>query len=170
MHHFMLLRHAKSDWSDGSLTDFQRPLNPRGKRAAASMARWMQKEHRIPDRILCSSAQRAMETLQRLQKAWHEEEASPSPAIDVHFLETLYLAPPQTILEAARAHAPGSRNLMVIGHNPGMEMLASQLSHRHCTMPTAALAIFQSKGGWPEDWLESASWSMQDLVVPDKEK
>jgi phosphohistidine phosphatase len=168
MAQLMLLRHAKSDWTNDSLSDFQRPLNPRGKKAAPQVADWLKRHHAIPDRILCSTAQRARETLECMQARWKEDEdlgVSDQP-IDVHFLDPLYLAPPQTILEVAIENANGVSSLLLIGHNPGLEMLATQLSDRVCEMPTAALAIFRSEPSWPDDWWDSSCWKAQDFFVP----
>ena len=58
MRELLLLRHAKSSWDDRSLADRDRPLAPRGERAAPAMARWMAGEGLLPDRVLCSPAVR----------------------------------------------------------------------------------------------------------------
>jgi phosphohistidine phosphatase len=152
MVHLMLLRHAKSDWSDEGLLDVDRPLNSRGRKAAPEMAQWMQKHDRVPDRILCSSAKRTRETLERMLEAW-------KPTPEIHFIDRLYLAPPQTILEEALAHAKGAKSLLVIGHNPGIEMLATQLSDEPCEMRTCTVVIFEAEKNWPSDWWDSGSWT-----------
>lgn len=167
MSQLMLLRHAKSDWTNESISDFQRPLNSRGRKGAPQVADWLQ-HHVLPDRILCSTAQRARETLECIQKRWDENGATNHRQIEVHFLDRLYLAPPQSILEAAIEHAPGAHSLLVIGHNPGLEMLATQLSDRACHMPTAALAVFRSEPAWPNDWWDSSCWKAQDFFVPER--
>jgi len=151
MVHLMLLRHAKSDWSDEGLLDVDRPLNPRGRKAAPDMALWMQKHHWIPDRVLCSTAKRTRETWDRIQDSWHAKPA-------IHFIDRLYLASPQTILEEAMAHATGAQSLLVIGHNPGIEMLATQLSDEPCEMRTCTLVVLESQPTWPSDWWDSGLW------------
>ncbi len=158
MVYLMLLRHAKSDWSEEGTADIDRPLNPRGRRAAPEMARWMLEHHFLPDRVLCSSARRTRETLTRMQEEWAKAPANHEPQI--HFIDRLYLAPPQTILETAIEHAQGASAILVLGHNPGMEMLATQLSQRHIEMPTCAIMVFEAKPTWPEDWWDSSSWSL----------
>ncbi len=67
MSRLLLLRHAKSDWGEAGLQDFDRPLAPRGQRAAADMAKAISAAGMLPDRILCSPARRTRETLAALR-------------------------------------------------------------------------------------------------------
>lgn len=164
----MLLRHAKSDWSDESLDDFQRPLNARGRRSAPQIADWIDHHRNHPDTILCSPARRTRETLDRILERWQESKISERPAPQIHFIDRLYLAPPQVILETAVEYAKDAQSLMVLGHNPGLEILATQLSQHACEMPTAALVIFQAEPSWPDDWWDSSRWEMQAKVVPER--
>jgi len=159
----MLLRHAKSDWSHESLSDHARPLNSRGQRAAPWIAQWMHDQDCMPDRILCSTAARTRETWERMCQAWGQ--SMPDPL----YLDALYLASPQTILESAIQHATGSHSLLILGHNPGLEMLATRLSDRESVMPTCALAIFYSEPHWPADWWDSAEWKQGGLIVPERD-
>ncbi len=62
----VLMRHAKSDWSEAGLSDHDRPLNARGKRDAPEMAKWMHNHLGIPDLILASTATRVAETVELL--------------------------------------------------------------------------------------------------------
>ena len=64
--HLYLLRHAKSSWDDPGLADRDRPLAPRGRRAAKAMGDHLRREHIAPAVVLCSSARRAEETLERI--------------------------------------------------------------------------------------------------------
>jgi phosphohistidine phosphatase len=66
MRQLLLLRHAKSSWDDPDLPDHARPLNARGKRAAAVMAAVMQDLGLAPDIVLVSSARRTLQTLEAL--------------------------------------------------------------------------------------------------------
>ena len=61
MNELLVMRHAKSDWDVGG-SDFDRPLNGRGERAAQAMAAWIIEEDLAPDRILTSPANRARTT------------------------------------------------------------------------------------------------------------
>ncbi|MFK8111408.1 MAG: histidine phosphatase family protein [Rubripirellula sp.] len=132
----ILMRHAKSDWDDASLSDHDRPLNDRGRRAAPAMARWLEQQTMIPDLILSSTSTRTRETVDRMVEQW----ATPP---NTHFQESLYLAGADTILNAAKEHAGDVSRVMVVAHNPGMAYVVGALSQKHADMPTAAIAIFQ---------------------------
>jgi phosphohistidine phosphatase len=112
-----LLRHAKSSWDHPGLSDFERPLAPRGERAAPRLATFMKEEDLIPAVVLCSTARRARET-------WALMENELGGAAQVTFLDSLYGAGPGRMLEAARIHAEDRSPVMLVGHNPGMEDLS----------------------------------------------
>ena len=149
--YLILMRHAKSSWADNSIADFDRPLNDRGGEAAPLMARWLEKNSMVPDSILCSTALRAQQTANFVASEWE----LPHLRIDI---ATLYLASPNTILDAVKTFAPeASKALLVIGHNPGLEVLASMLSGRGIVMPTAAIVVFRLRraSSWSIDLSES---------------
>jgi phosphohistidine phosphatase len=117
-----LLRHAKSGWDDPVTRDFDRPLNPRGRRAARTIGREMKTQGLAFDLVLASPARRVRETL--------DEVGAGYGAIAPHFDERLYLASAATLLDMVR-HAPGGVDrLLLVGHNPGMEELALRLARR----------------------------------------
>ena len=62
----ILLRHAKSSWDNPGLDDHDRPLNKRGRAASPVIGEWLTRKQHVPDAILCSTAVRARETLERL--------------------------------------------------------------------------------------------------------
>src|SRR3546814_19376386 len=90
MPELLLLRHAKSDWKDKTLGDFDRPLAARGRRAAALMGRLLAEEDLAPDLVLCSTARRAVETVELLLTAL-------ASAPETNYLKTLYLEPPSRL-------------------------------------------------------------------------
>jgi phosphohistidine phosphatase len=135
----ILMRHAKSDHDDPSPSDHDRELAMRGRRDTPRMAAWLAEEDCIPDRILSSSSVRTAQTAQLLIETWGQKPT-------VCFIESLYLANPETILEAIRKENGGAARLMILAHNPGMSMLTSILSNRAIEMPTAAVAIFDVAG------------------------
>ena len=110
----IMMRHAKSSWNDPALDDFDRPLNARGVRDAPRIGRWLVDQGHTPEEVLCSSAIRAKQTLDGL--------AFQTP---VMFLPELYMASPAKILGAIQAAF--SSCLLVVAHNPGMSMLATDL-------------------------------------------
>lgn len=116
MKRLILMRHAKSDWSAGISSDHDRPLNPRGRKAAADLGNWLRDMALAPDQVLCSSSMRTRETLVRLDLA---------PETEVHFDRTLYLADHMAILNALRV-ARGEGVLM-LGHNPGIGIFAEAI-------------------------------------------
>lgn len=147
-----LFRHAKSSWSDLTLGDFSRSLAPRGRKAAPRMGRFLAENDLIPDQVCCSTAVRAQETLDLALAEW-----DPPPA--VHHMERLYHAPAETLLEVVRETEDDTKSLMLVGHNPGMHMLAHMLTASGDPMaldqlavkfPTAAVAVFALSGRWQE--------------------
>ena len=120
----LLLRHAKSSWSGDGLTDLDRPLNGRGKRAASAMGRFMASKRLVPDLILCSPARRARDTLDLVAA---EFETPPPALID----ESIYdFGSGENLLECIRQQTAGTKSLLLVGHNPSIEGLAQSLSAR----------------------------------------
>ncbi|HEX8063966.1 MAG TPA: histidine phosphatase family protein [Allosphingosinicella sp.] len=117
-----LLRHAKSGWDDPVSRDFDRPLNPRGRRAARTVALEMRAKGLAFDLVLASPARRVIETLEEVAAAL----GTTRPEYD----HRLYLASTATLLEIVRAVPDGVGRLLVAGHNPGLEELALGLSRR----------------------------------------
>ena len=152
MHQLLLLRHAKSAQDDPALPDHARPLNARGRDAAAAMRTAMRGLGLAPDVVLVSSALRTRQTLAALEP-WDD-----TPIVQP--LDQLYLAPPERMLAVLRQVAETVRSVLVIGHNPGMHELALLLKNGHARgahalaladgFPTAALAEFSVPGPWAD--------------------
>ncbi|MFM8303910.1 MAG: SixA phosphatase family protein [Actinomycetota bacterium] len=164
MRRLLLLRHAKSSWSDATARDHDRPLNARGRRAAPLVGDYLRREDLVPDRVLCSSARRTCETLALLDLP---------DTTDGVIEHDLYLAHPETVLEAVRGTVASVTSLMVIGHNPTMHELALDLAHGGDVAaraalgrgyPTAALAALGVTGDWAG--LESAAAVLDRFVTP----
>ena len=164
MKRLYLLRHAKSSWKDTSLPDHDRPLNGRGRRAAKAMARHM-REHGIePELVLCSTARRARETLERIE-----------PGLDtraVHLEPDLYAASAHALLERLRGVPDTVESVLLIGHNPGLQDLALELARPGSAAdelaakyPTAALATLAFEAStWRE--LDRGTAELVELVRP----
>lgn len=116
-----LLRHAKSDWGDPGLADFDRPLAPRGRRAAPAVAEWMNANGCAPGFVLCSTARRAAET-------WSLVSGVLDGAPEAAMTEEVYSASPQRLLTLARGLPDRYGAAMMIGHNPGFHLLACALA------------------------------------------
>lgn len=143
---WMLVRHAKSDWNDSSLSDKDRPLNNRGRKAAVLLGQKIDQLHMQPDRILCSSAQRAVLTLKGIMQALSQYSQKPLP--EILYFDQLYLATPDAIAHVVANHHAQKEKIMCIGHNPGMEILASQLAGEPMSMRTAQWVVFERNSDW----------------------
>lgn len=136
MRTLLLMRHAKSSWSDPELTDHQRPLNGRGRRAAARMGRLLVDEDLVPDLILCSSSRRTRETVDLMQA----EFANVCPVVST---DELYHASPQHITGEIAAADDEISRLLVVAHNPGIEELMAEWSGEERRVPTGAIAEYE---------------------------
>jgi phosphohistidine phosphatase len=136
----IVMRHAKSSWSDANLDDHDRPLNKRGRRDASRIAQELHDRDWIPDRIRVSSSKRTLETLELM------EAISCNSTIDVE--PSLYHSNISTLMQAVEEVEAG-KTTMILSHNPGSEILVHQLSNRFEVMPTSAAALFEKqKEGW----------------------
>ena len=115
-----LLRHAKSDWDDTVPRDFDRPLNPRGRRAARTIGREMKRLGLRFDHVIASPAVRVRETLGEVEAAF----GTLAPEFD----KRIYLADPDTLLDLIRGTPDAAETLLLAGHNPGLEQLVLALS------------------------------------------
>ncbi|MFT8674853.1 MAG: histidine phosphatase family protein [Acetobacter sp.] len=121
----ILLRHAQAESAplgDFSIeADLARPLTPVGEAAALRCGVWLRKQDLAPDAILCSTARRTRQTLHNVMQAFPGSAATPDFSVD------LYEAEAQTLLERLRRTPPAVRTLLLVGHNPGISLLASRL-------------------------------------------
>jgi len=144
----LLFRHAKSSWKDASLDDIDRPLAGGGRKAAKAMGRYVADDDLRPAIILCSTAARTRETLERSGKALARN-------VPTRFEDGLYHdhAGPAALLDRLRRLDDTLLSAMLIGHNPGLEELASALAadgdagplaRMNEKFPTGALAVFDA--------------------------
>ena len=147
MKRLWLLRHAKSSWDDPALPDRDRPLAPRGHRAADRMAEQLRANAPDVDLVLCSSALRTRETLERMTGAFGDAE--------VVVEDALYGASDDELLERLRVVDDASDTVALIGHNPGIADLATtlagsgkELERLRAKFPTGALAVLEFDGPW----------------------
>jgi phosphohistidine phosphatase len=140
----LILRHAKSSWKDSALTDYQRPLNKRGKRDAPKVGRLLREDGLVPELILSSPAIRARNTAEIVaEESGYEGE--------IEYFPEFYPGDPQAYIEALNRLPDEYRYVMVVGHNPGLEELIETLTDDWFRLPTAALAqlLFSIKS-WRE--------------------
>ena len=129
----LIMRHAKSSWNHPELSDYDRPLNARGKQDAPRIGKHLRQEGLIPDRILTSSAKRARKTANKVAK-------SCGYTGKVKKLNALYDTVPGVYYNTLQALPDKYQRVMVVGHNPTMEQLVNHLTGHIEQMPTAALA------------------------------
>lgn len=161
----LLLRHAKSSWDDAGLADFDRPLAPRGLKAAPRMGRELAWRGWLPDAALVSPALRTRQTWELVAA-----ELPDPPAAE--FAKAIYDASADRLLAEIRKTPETADNLLVIGHNPGLEDFAGQLAADSSDaaalarlrekFPTSALARFVFDGGW--DQLDTGAARLTHLL------
>ena len=139
-----ILRHAKSSWSDTSLSDAKRPLNRRGKHDAPMMGERMRAHGIRPSLIVSSPATRAWSTAKIIAEAINY------PREFLQKEKSLYLAPLGAILDVVMAQDSGFNNLMIVGHNPGLtdfvDFLVPGLTNN---LPTAGVVSVEIE---QDDW------------------
>jgi phosphohistidine phosphatase len=161
----LVLRHAKAGDGPGRQTpDHDRPLAPRGEQEAPRVGVWLAAHHLVPDRVLASTATRAVQTARLVLGALGDD------APELMTERRLYLAHPTTVAETVLEHAAGCERLLVVGHNPGLAQLVEVLTgapleedpDTGVLFPTAALAHLELPGGW--DSLAPGSGRLAHLV------
>jgi phosphohistidine phosphatase len=135
MKDLLLMRHAKAVGTSINYGDLGRPLNSRGRRAAAAVARDLQRRGARPSVILCSPSRRTRETLDLVLEA-----LTPTPPILIE--PELYLAGAEQLITRLRQLAPEVGSVLLIGHNEGLADAAVALA---TSGDAAALASMRAK-------------------------
>ena len=117
----LLVRHAKSSWDDFTLSDFERPLNDRGKTDAPKMAKRLRKKNIKVDAFISSPAKRAKKTAQYFIKEFDGKED------DIIFISSLYDAAVSDFNAAIKTIDDKYDNVALFSHNPGITQLANEL-------------------------------------------
>lgn len=141
-----LIRHAKTEPGRSGQEDWDRVLEPRGKRDAPEMGRRLKARDLKPDRMLSSPAARAIATATIIARELGVA------ASKIQQEERLYLASPKEILAVVREHGLRARHLMLVGHNPGLTEFADRVSGERDVdnLPTCAVYTLE---------FELESWS-----------
>lgn len=142
----ILTRHAKSSWASPTMDDHARPLNRRGESSAKAIGAWLAAEGYVPELALVSSATRTRETWALIAEAF-------DPVPEARFVDALYHAEPNTLLQ--QLHAAEAQSVMMIAHNPGIAFFAQGLvaalpgDARFERYPTGATAVIEFDApGW----------------------
>ena len=153
-----ILRHAKSSWENADLSDFERPLNERGLKAALFMGDVMKSNQFQPALILSSPAKRAEQTAILVKEAAGFGE-------EIEFEERIYEASLARLLEIIREQNNRFESILLVGHNPGLENLIRALTGELQPMPTAALAVVDLETDkWSE--VNSSTGKLRTLIRP----
>ena len=161
-----IMRHAKSDWGEPGVLDFDRPLNERGRREAMRVGHELRDGNVRFDRLIASPAARVRETLAELEQGYGEP-------LETHFERRVYEAGVDSLLELVctipeQAHAP-----LLVGHNPGLHQLVMALASEDDelrakvsdNLPTGALALIDLPASrWNE--VEPGTGLIAKLILP----
>jgi len=117
-----LVRHAKSDWKSAANSDFERPLNKRGLKAAPLMGARLQQQACAPDLFLSSPARRAQQTAKLLATALDY------PQENIEFVPAIYAAELALLIALIQKLPEPATTALLVGHNPGFSNLGKWLS------------------------------------------
>ena len=155
MKRLILTRHAKSSWDDPATPDHDRPLNERGKAAAADLGQWLASRGYVPDEVLCSDALRTRKTWSGIAPA-----LPGTPVLELK--PALYHAGPDVMLAVLR-HARGDC-VMMIGHNPGIVAQAPR-NGEFVRYPTGATLVADfNVTAWQD--VTFGTGTVDDFIVP----
>lgn len=120
-----LIRHAKSDWNNPNLSDFDRPLNKRGKRDAPFMGKKLNSLTPNIDLIIASPAKRALETVKAI-----------CPEIDysfdnIQFDESVYHSSYNNLNSIVNNLNNELNSIALVGHNPGLTNFSNYLTDNY---------------------------------------
>ena len=165
----ILARHAKAEYVEGK-ADHDRELTPRGRRDARALGQWLNDPSRavVFDLVLCSTSQRTRQTLEAVLAAGVSVK-------EVRFDARVYDASAACLLDVLREVPDSAYAVLVVGHAPGIPVLATALAHDDAgssdvvdrmsdAFPTAALAVLGFEGRWSELAPETAY--LRDFVIP----
>ncbi|OHV82181.1 histidine phosphatase family protein [Rhizobium sp. LCM 4573] len=162
----ILLRHAKSAWPE-NVPDRERPLAARGEKAAPLMGDYMARKELIPDLALVSPARRTRETWALVRDKLPE-------AVEARECPELYETASPKILRFLQSIEATYRNLLIVGHNPGLQELALLLTGTGDAdprermiekYPTAALAVLNfAIASWAD--IKPAQGHLEHFITP----
>ena len=171
MKQLAILRHAKSDWGNPGMTDFDRPLNKRGRKAAKKVGLALRERGLAVDRIVCSPAQRAKETVERFERGFERGFESLPP---VSLEPRLYMCATGTLIDVIRDLPDDAATVMIVGHNPGFHDIVLRMTLPDeqglrdkvgANYPTGAFALIDFPvTSWAD--VAPATGEIRDVIVP----
>ncbi len=144
-----IIRHAKSSWDDPGLSDFDRPLNERGKKDAPRMGKRLREKNAVADIMVSSPAKRAISTCKRIAEELQYSKEK------IQTDERLYHADEDDILSAIRNLSEKHSNAFLFGHNPGLTDFVNSLNQNKRNIidnvPTCGVVCFRFQSDtWKE--------------------
>lgn len=152
MHTLHLLRHVKSSWDFPGVADQERPLAPRGLKAARRLALYIAARRIEVDLVLCSTAARAHQTVVLIRPSLGKD-------VKISFEDELYAADATVLLDRLRQLDESTQTVLLVAHSPGLEQLALDLAAdgnpqplelMRQKFPTGALATITTESPWSE--------------------
>jgi phosphohistidine phosphatase len=149
------MRHAKSSWEKANLSDFDRPLNSRGKRDAPIMGKFLQEQNLKPQKIYSSPANRAITTAKIIAKEVHFNDS-------IIEMPSFYHASQEQLLQEINKFDNEAKRVFMFGHNPGFTYLAEYLTNQNFgNIPTSGIVGIQ----FPFDRWEMISGNTGELLL-----
>lgn len=159
MKKIILLRHGKAadHWGD-----FERPLSTKGREEVRSVSsKLLDYGDALPQCVICSEALRTKQTLEVFSEVYAKN------SFDTEYVQTLYHGDLSDVLASISKTRDSVDNLMIVGHNPILSELASQLSRKHTSLSTANAAILtctSSNQSWND--IVSKEWKLERVCLP----
>ena len=158
MKNLFLLRHAKSSWDNAVLADFDRPLSKRGISNAIQLSEYIHKHSISFDLVLSSPSERTQSTLDLVL-------SSLDPIPTATLKESIYHASASSLSQLIKEQDDEIKNLLVIGHNPGLHILAETLTNESILkFPTCAFAKITNFNHWKD--IDAAILNLESLITP----
>ncbi len=150
------MRHAKSSWKFTELSDHERPLNKRGRKASVKIAKELINLDWIPEKLYSSDSTRTKETWARMNKY--------IKGIEIEYSRKFYHSKPKRIMK----NIPDNleyETIMILSHNPGCADFLAHLCSEWHRMPTAATALLTINNP-NESWKTKGNWDLEELLLP----
>jgi len=161
MRQLILIRHAKSSWSDPALDDFDRPLSKRGKRDAPFMAKLISEKKIHPDLIISSPAKRTKLTALEFAKQFGIKSEN------ILWDDKLYLATFTTLIKILKQLDNNLKTVFLVGHNPGLTDLQNFLCKEEIeNIPTCGIVSMKTDKKWSE--ISSKDFELEFFEYPKK--
>jgi len=158
MKNLFLLRHAKSGWEDPQIADFYRPLSKRGVSNALLLSNYILKNGITFDLVLSSPSERTQAILDLAL-------AERSNLLNIRLDQSIYCGEATTLLNLIKLQDDSQENILLIGHNPGLQMLAESLIHQRVErLGTCSFLKLSNFDSWKD--LDSNILDLKFFITP----